>query len=392
MHYKLNILLFVFLIGYCLTIHSQESTDFKIIKQLKATPVKNQSNTGTCWSFGTISFLESELLRMGKGEFDLSEMFIIHRNYHERAIDYVRFHGNQKFSGGAEGWDVLNVIRKYGLVPENVFSGLNYGLNYHNHTELDAVLLGYMNALVKLKKEPLTPVWPNGVDGILDAYLGKIPEKFTYNAKEYTPVSFLKESGLNPDDYITIGSFSHHPFYQEFVFEGPDNWAYGKIQNVPIDEFVEICDYSILNGYTFAWCSDVSNDGFSSSAGVADISDDDLKEFESAYKMAVELKKEVTPNSENNSKIRKTNRISQGLRQMLFDNHSTTEDHLMHITGMASGKDGKKYYLVKNSWGAEQSIYEGYLYASEDFFRLWSLSVIVHKDGIPKNIAKKMKL
>lgn len=370
-------LLTVIILSYCWNIGAQttEGYKFEIIKKLESTPVKDQMQTGTCWSFATLSLLESEIIRIKGETFNLSEMFIVNRTYYERAIDYVRFHGHQKFSGGAEGWDVFYVWKKYGIVPESVYKGLNYGTNEHKHKEMDAVLKGYIEALVKSESKPLTTAWPDGFNGILDAYLGKIPAKFEYNDKEYTPKSFAKETGINPNNYISIGSYTHHPFYKQFVFEGPDNWAYGRIYNVPLDELMEIVYHSINNGYTIGWCSDVSDNGFAFSTGIAIVPDDELNK---------DINQFVTPGKEPV--------ISQEMRQKDFDNYSTTEDHLMHVIGLAKDQNGTKYFIVKNSWGKYGSKYNGYFYASEAFARFKTVSIIVNQEAIPKNIAKKLNI
>ncbi len=353
---------------------------FTIEKQLKATPVKNQYRSGTCWCFAMNSFLESELLRMFKGEYNLSEMFIVRNNYHDRAIDYVRYHGKKSFSGGAEAWDVLNVIKKYGIVPENVYPGLNYGTKKHVHGEMDAVLKASLDAVIENKNHKLTPVWINAFDRILDTYLGKVPEKFTYKDKKYTPKSFAKHLGLNPDDYITITSYTHHPFYTKFIFEGPDNWSLGSVYNVPLDELIETMDYAINKGYTIAWGSDVSEKGFSFKNGLAIVPEKDWIDMSKGEKDSVFL----FPCTEKN--------ITQEMRQKSFDNYTTTEDHLMHITGIAKDQNGTKFYLVKNSWGTKRNKYKGYFYASEAFVRYKTISILLNKKAVPEKIAKELGL
>ncbi len=369
----LNFIIFLFGILYFpLVTNAQEELQFHVIKDLQSTPVKNQQKTGTCWIHATLSFFESELLRTGKGSYDLSEMFVANRNYLERAVAYVRFHGKQKFSGGAEGWDVIEVIKKYGIVPQQAYSGLRYGSLKHNHLEMDAVLKGYVEALVNGKQQKLSKAWKNGFEGILTAYLGKIPEKFHYKGSEYTPKTFAKSLDLNFDDYTTIGSFTHHPFYEKFVFEGADNWAYGRIWNVPIDELMEICHFAIQNGYSFTWCSDVSDEGFKFYNGLALVPKAEESKQKDCFSIACDECK-----------------ITQERRQEEFDNYLTTEDHLMHITGTLKDQNGKIYFKVKNSWGTTNTK-DGFLYASESFMRLKTLSIMVHKNGIPKEIRKKL--
>lgn len=366
---------------------------FDIEKELNATSVKNQQSSGTCWCFATVSFLESELLREGKNEYDLSEMYIVRQNFHLRAIDYVRFHGIKGFSDGAEGWDVFNVIKKYGLVPQEAYSGLNYGSSSYKHGELVEVLKSYLDAVVKNENKKLSTAWLAGFDAILDAYLGKVPEKFTYKNKEYTPMSFSKELGINIDNYISVGSYTHHDYYKQHIFEGPDNWSMGSIYNVPLDEMITICDNSIQTGYTFAWGSDVSEKSFSHSNGLAIVPEFDLNDMSNGER----AKWEQLPSTEQ-AKIKSAlftpateKLITPEIRQLAFDNYTTTEDHLMHITGIAKEANGTKFYKVKNSWG-EDNVFKGYFFTSEAFVRYKTVNIIVNKNAVPKAIAKKMGL
>ena len=371
---------------------TKKSYQFTIEKQLASTPVKNQHRSGTCWAHGTISFLESELLRLGKGEFDLSDMFIVNKNYHMRANDYVRFHGTKRFSAGAEGWDVVNVIREFGIVPQEIYSGNTIGESMPVHGEMDVVLKAYVDAVVKNRNKKLTPVWMKGFDGILDAYLGEIPATFNYNGAEYTPNTFADHLGLNMDDYVTIGSYTHHPFYESFIFEGPDNWSLGEIYNVPLEDMMSLIDEAIEKGYSMAWVSDVSDKGFSHQKGVAVVPDTDFKTMDDA-----EISK-----WENLSKDEKTvygldypvkeKVITQEIRQIAFDNYESTEDHLMHLVGTAKDQNGTKYYIIKNSWGTDRNEYGGFFYASEAWIKYKSISVMLHKDALPIEIAKKLRL
>jgi len=368
----------------------EKSYQFTIEKQLAVTPVKNQHRSGTCWAHGTISFLESELLRLGKGEFDLSEMFIVNRNYHMRAKDYVRFHGSKKFSGGAEGWDVLNVIREFGIAPQNKYTGNTIGESMPVHGEMDAILKAYVDAVVKNRNKKLTPVWMKGFDGILDAYLGDIPKTFTYDGTEYTPKSFAKYLDLSMDDYLTIGSYTHHPFYGSFIFEGADNWSLGKIYNVPLDDMMTIIDKAIDNGYSMAWVSDVSDPGFSHQKGVSVVPDTDFENMDD-----LEISKWESMSKDEKSTYGldfpvPEKEITQEMRQLAFDNYETTEDHLMHLVGTAKDQNGTKYYLIKNSWGTDRNEYGGFFYASEAWVKYKSLSIMLHKDAIPAEIKKKL--
>ena len=362
--------------------------------RLKDTPVKNQYRSGTCWSFSAISFLESELLRMGKGEFDLSEMWAVRNCYYDKGIKTVRLSGALNFGGGGAFHDVTYVLKNYGLVPENVYPGLNYGEKKHVHGEMDEVLKDYIDGVIKNKNKYLSTAWKVGFSGILDAYLGKKPEKFTYKGKEYTPKSFSKEVlGLNADDYIEISSFTHHPFYEPFIIEIPDNWLWDVVYNLPLDEMIQVIDNALKNGYTVAWGSDVSEKGFSWKNGIAIVpasAPEELDNLESA-KWANLDKKDMQKNMYTFEKPVPEKKITQELRQQEFDNLKTTDDHGMHIVGMAHDQNGTKYYIVKNSWSTNGG-YDGYFYASEAFVRLKTTDIMIHKDALPKEIKKKLNL
>ena len=350
---------------------------FKMKKEIAATPVKSQYRTSTCWSFSSLSFLESELIRMGKGEFDLSEMFVVRYTYLGKADKYVRMHGNSNLAGGGAFHDVLNIIREYGIVPEEVYSGKVIGEENHIHGELDAVIKGYLDAVIKNRNRKLTPVWKKGLAGILDAYLGEIPDKFEYNGKTYTPKTFATESGINPDDYIVLSSFTHHPFYEKFIIEIPDNWAWGECYNLPLNEFEEVLDNALKNSFSVAWGSDMSDKGFSRNFGVAVVPEKDWEE------MTEEELNNVfkTPCKQKN--------ITQELRQEGFDNFTTTDDHGMHIIGVGKDQKGNKFYKVKNSWG-EYGPYDGYLYASKAYILYKSINYMIHKDAVPDSIREKL--
>lgn len=383
------------LISFTLNIQAQDSGyKFTIKKELKATPVKDQYKSGTCWSFSAIAMLESELLRTGKGEFDLSEAFIMRVAFYEKAIQYVRFQGKSNFGGGGAFHDVTNMINKYGIVPEEVYPGLNYGSPKHNHAELDAVLTAYLGAVVENNGKELTTAWLNGFNGILDAYFGKYPENFTYKGKNYTPKSFAAELGLNMGDYVEITSFTHHPFYERFVMEVPDNWSYDLTYNVTINELVEIIQYAIDNGYTIAWASDVSEKGFSWSNGVAIVPNTNKEDLSGTERE----KWEKLSQREKDAQLYKFDgsiteaTITQEMRQIAFDNYTTTDDHGMQITGYAFDEKGNLFFKVKNSWGIAGSPYEGYFYASKAFVMLKTTDIMIHKSAIPPAISKKLGL
>lgn len=371
---------------------AKKSYQFTIEKQLASTPVKNQHRSGTCWVHGTISFLESELLRLGKGEFDLSDMFIVNKNYQMRAKDYVRFHGTKRFSAGAEGWDVLNVIREFGIVPQEIYTGNTIGESMPVHGEMDAVLKAYVDAVVKNRNKKLTPVWMKGLDGILEAYLGEIPSTFNYNGAEYTPNTFADHLGLDMDDYVTIGSYTHHPFYEGFIFEGADNWSLGEIYNVPLEEMIVLIDEAIEKGYSMAWVSDVSDKGFSHQKGVAVIPDTDSETMDDAEISKWEKMSKDEKSTYGLDYPVQEKEITQEMRQLAFDNYETTEDHLMHLVGTAKDQNGTKYYIIKNSWGTDRNEHGGFFYASEAWVKYKSLSIMMHKDAIPNEIAKKLGL
>jgi len=369
----------------------EEGYEFTPVKELKVTPVKNQNRSGTCWSFSALGFVEAELLRLGKGEYDLSEMFVVHRSYTDKAGNYVRMHGETNFAGGGSFYDVLYVLKNYGIVPEEAMNGLQYGEDKHVHGELDALTKAYIDAVVKNPNRQLSAAWLNGFNGILNAYLGSIPAKFTYRGKEYTPQSFAQSLGVNPDDYVSLTSFTHHPFYAPFVLEIPDNWRWSQSYNLPLDELMSVFDHSINNGYTVAWGADVSEKGFSRE-GIAVAPDVNLAEMSGSDQARwvglsqAEKDKELykdQPGYEKN--------VTQQERQVAFDNYQTTDDHGMLIYGIATDQHGTKYYMVKNSWG-ETGKYKGFWYASEAFTKYKTMNIVVHKNAIPAAIKQKLKI
>ena len=366
---------------------------FKDIKVLPSTSVKDQYRSGTCWSFSAVSFYESELLRLGKGEYDLSEMYVVRNTYFDKAVKYVRVHGNLSFSQGGGYLDVGNSFKNHGIVPENVYPGLNYGTENHVHGELENIFKSFVEAVVENKDKKLSTAWKPAFNGMLDAYFGKNPETFMYNGKEYTPESFSKELGLNMDDYVAITSFTHHPFYEPFILEIPDNWAWDSFYNVKMEDLTEIMDNSINKGYTLIWGADVSDRGFSWSNGVAVVPSDDVDDMEGLEK----AKWEDASAAERNkmlydfSKPRKEKEISQEMRQEGFDNYTITDDHGLHVIGIAKDQNGTEYYKVKNSWNVNNP-YEGFFYLSKPYVKLNTMAIVVHKDAIPSALRKKMGL
>ncbi|MBX2827378.1 MAG: C1 family peptidase [Flavobacteriaceae bacterium] len=357
-------------------ITAQEPYKFTEIIDLEATPVISQGRTGTCWSFSSTSFLESEIIRLTGKQIDLSEMYTVRNTYPKKAENFVMRHGKAQFSEGGLAHDVMNSVAEYGLVPQEAFSGLFADESRHNHAEMAAVLRSMVETYVDNPGRKLSKKWRAAIDGVLTAYIGKNPTSFDYEGKSYTPKSFLEMTQIVPADYVSITSFTHAPFYSEFILNIPDNWSYGSFHNVSLDEMMGAIDYALENGFTVELDCDVSERTFSSKDGVAVIPLD----------------------SENNKKalqgVYPEKKVSQEYRQDEFENFTTTDDHLMHITGTLVDQNGAKYYKVKNSWGSDSSrnANGGYVYFSESYMRLKTISITVHKDAIPKNTAKKLNL
>jgi bleomycin hydrolase len=362
---------------------------------LPVTPVKDQYRSNTCWSFSTLSFLESELLRLGKPEVDLSEMFIVRLTYSEKARRYIRMHGSMNFSAGGAFHDVTNVIKQHGIVPESVYRGLEYGASKHSHDEMDKLLKQQVDEIVSNNKIELEKGCNETISTTLNKYLGEVPQSFEYEGKTFTPQTFADEYiGLKMDDYIEITSYTHHPFYSKFILEVPDNWSWDQVYNVPVNELEEIIDYSLSNGFTVAWAADVSEKGFATSnKGVA------VLPAAPAVEMGEEeiSKWQALPEKEKQKELYKLDRpvvemdVTQEMRQLAFDNYETTDDHGMHIVGTAKNQEGKVFYKVKNSWG-DYNEYNGYFYASKPYVNYKTMSVMVHKDGIPQHIKEKLEL
>lgn len=370
-----QLILFFGIVLTSLSFTAQEAYQFTDVIDLEATPVISQGNTGTCWSFSTSSFLESEIIRLTGKEIDLSEMYTVRNTYPNKAENFVMRQGKAQFSEGGLAHDVLNSVRDYGLVPNEAFSGLFANQSKHNHAEMVAVIKSMLETYVDNPGRKLSKNWKKAVDAVLNIYLGNNINTFTFEGKSYTPQSFQEMTKIKPEDYINITSFTHAKFYSEFILNIPDNWSYGSFYNVPLNDMMTTIDNALESGFTIELDCDVSERTFSSKDGVA----------------------VIPSNSKNNKKalqgIYPEMKISQDFRQDEFENFTTTDDHLMHITGVVKDQNGTKYYKVKNSWGndPERTKNGGYVYFSESYMRLKTISITLHKDGVAKDLSNKLK-
>lgn len=363
----------------------QDKPEFTVVKQAPVTSVKNQYRSGTCWCYSALSFVESEIIRQKGIEVDLSEMFVVNHAYFDRAVKYIRLDGKLGFSAGSSFGDVFEVIKAYGIVPQDVYSGMNYGTELPVQGELDAVLEGFVKALVTNPNRKLTPAWKPAFQGILDAYLGEIPATFKAEEKAFNPLTYRDYLGINTDDYINLTSFTHHPFYEPFIIEVCDNWRWGSAYNLPIEELMEVMYNAVENGYTIAWGADVSEKGFTRS-GIATVPD-----FENKVTAGSDQERWVgkSETGKEESAPAEEKVITQEMRQIAYDNKETTDDHGMHIYGLAKDQNGNPFFIVKNSWG-KAGDYEGIWYASDAYVRYKTLNIVVHKDALPKSIKKKL--
>ena len=360
---------------------------------IKGTSVKNQFRSGTCWCFSALSFIENEILRNGGEEMDLSEMWIVRNIYFEKAVKYVRLHGHLNMAVGGAFHDVTKGIEKYGIVPQEAYPGFNYGTDKPVFGEIDAVLKAYVEAVVKNKNKKLTTAWQDGLNGILDAYFGKMPEKFTYKGKEYTPHSFAESLPVKMSDYIFITSYTHHPFYEQYIAEVPDNWMWEKSYNVPLDELMQIVDYSLANNYSVGWAADVSERGFHRQKAIGIIPEDNIESMSGteAERWGRLSEQERQKELYSFDKPVKEKKITQQMRQEAFDNYENTDDHGMVIEGTATDQEGHPFYKVKNSWDIRPP-YGGYYYFSRPYVEYKTMEIMVHKNAIPKAIRKKLAL
>lgn len=370
----------------------EDGYKFQTVKEIPITSIKNQNRSGTCWAYSSLGFFEAELLRLGKGEYNLCEMYLAHKTYEDRAKASVRLHGDISFSEGGSFYDAVYCMQHYGMIPEEAMPapGSLYGDTLANFTEFFPLATKYVESIAKSESKQLSPAWMNGLNGIFDAYLGKVPETFTYKGKTYTPQSFQESLGLNLDDYVSLTSYNHHPFYKPFIIEIQDNWRWGESYNLPIDELMQVMDNAINNGYTFAWGSDVSETGFTRNGlavfpdteeKAADLSGSDMAHWLglSTYEKQKEAQTKPCPEKS----------YTQEERQRDYDNWTTTDDHGMLIYGIAKDVNGTEYFMVKNSWG-DAGKYKGIWYASKPFVRNKTMNILVHKDAVPKDIKKKL--
>ena len=377
---KLALYLLFFALSAPLLAQKQEPYEFKEIRRLSATPVKSQDQTGTCWAFSSASFLESEVLRLGRGETNLSEMFVVRHIYRLKCENYVRRQGTAQLGEGGLAHDLLNAVAAYGIMPESAYPGRKDSSKPLNHSQLEKNLKDLCNdAVAKGKTGKLTPTWLVRLDSLLDAEFGAVPPTFTLDGTVYTPVSYRDYLGLRPDDYVTVTSFTHHPFYSSFILEVPDNWSNGTFYNLPINELIHCLNNSLEQGYTVEWDADVSNMGFSAGNGIAIVPEKDWKDRSAAER-------------QNAFKIWEPEKaVTQEYRQQQFDNQITTDDHLMHIVGMLDETHSGTYYVVKNSWG-EISDLKGFVDVSENYIRLNTVSFTVHKNALPADVLHRLAI
>jgi bleomycin hydrolase len=359
------------------TLTSKEAFGFKTVVNAEATSIKNQGSSSTCWSYSGNSYIESEMIRMGKKPIDIAEMFTVRNMYIDKAESYVRMHGGMSYGQGGAPHDPIDLMMKYGALPQELYIGLLPGQVKNDHSELESVIKGIIEPIAKSEK-PISTVWKKALTGVVDTYLGTVPEKFKFEGKEYTPMTFAKDVvGIDAKDYVEITSYISSPYYSQMIVMVPDNWTFKPSYNVQLNDMIETIDYALNKGYTVVWGTDVSEKSFSWKNGVAyvptksfaDMSDEDKKDMFAKPQPEIE----ITPE----------------LRQKAFDNYETTDDHGMQITGIAKDVNGKEYYMVKNSWGTKND-YEGYLYVTKNFLKYKTTSILLHKDGVPKGLITKL--
>ena len=370
---------------------SAQTYDFTVTDSVAVTPVKNQASSGTCWCFATASFLESELLRKGKGEHDLSEMFIVRQKLINQLNDNYLRRGRGNIGQGSLSHTFLNAYTQVGIVPEEVYSGINYDSPRHNHGEMMAMLEAVAGVALKAKKR--SPQYDAMVKSVLDTYLGSLPETFTYRGKTYTPESFAESLGINTSDYVELTSFTHHPYYEAFELEVPDNWEHARQYNLPLDELMDVIDGALRSGYSVCWDGDVSERGFRFANGVA--INPEVRDL-SRYSAADSAVFAPLTEAQRLDSVMTFSRpypeivVTPEVRQEGFESFVTTDDHLMHLTGLAKDQNGTKYYVTKNSWGTDRNGFGGYLNMSESFVRAKTIYVMLHKDALPAALRKRL--
>jgi bleomycin hydrolase len=360
--------------------NSKEAFKFTDVINIENTPVKNQGSSGTCWSYAANSYLESEMIRMGKQPVEISQIYTARNAYIEKGKNYVRMHGAITLGDGGALHDVINMYAKYGALPQSVYTGLNYGTTTNKFAEMQAMAQGVLEAAVKNPNGELSPNWVKAYTAVLDSYLGEVPQTFEWKGKKYTPQTFAKEViGINPADYVEISSFKEYPYYSKFVLMVPDNWSLDQVYNVKMNDLTDIIDNALKKGYTVGWAGDVSEKGFSWKNGVAYIPAKGFAEMTPEEKegMFAGPKAELE--------------ITEEMRQAAFDNYQTQDDHGMHIVGLTKDQNGKEYYIIKNSWGASND-YKGYMYMSKNFVKYKTTAILLNKGGLTKDMAKKLDI
>ena len=378
------------------SISSNDSLVFTTVIANPVTPIKNQNNSGTCWSYSALAFLESEVIKKDpkKKDIDLCESFLVSKTYTDRADRNVRTHGDASFSQGGSFYDAIFCMDRYGLIPEGLMPYPNtlYGDSLFNFTAFFPPMEAYIHAISKSDAKKINPIWKKNVQSMLDGYFGECPTEFTYKGVKYTPKSFVKDYlKLDPNDYVSLTSYTHHPFYSSFILEIQDNWRWASSYNLPLDEFMRVMDEAVKNGWTFAWGADVSEEGFSRRTGknrcVATVPDTKATAGVGSDQSRWTGEKAGAKISQADAAGEKV--ITQEMRQEGYDNWTTTDDHGMQIYGIAKDQTGKEYFMMKNSWG-EYGPYKGFWYVSKPYVAYKTMNIIINKNAIPKDIRKKL--
>lgn len=376
-----------------LAAQSTDGYQFTTVVSQPVTPVKNQAATGTCWCFATTSFVEAELLRQGKGEYDLSEMFIVRQKYMNQLDDNYLRQGKGNIGQGSISPSWITAFNQVGIVPEEVYSGINYDSPTHNHKELTVYMSAIANEAIKMRQR--SPEYTELMNSLFDIYLGKVPEKFMYKGKEYTPKTFAASLGIRTEDYVMLTSFTHKPYYLPFEVEVRDNWEHAQMYNLPLDELIAATDHALQTGFTVCWDGDVSEKGFSFKNGVAINPEvektEDLKDTDYARWNKMDAKERLEMAYQFEGPCPEV-KVTPEIRQKGYESFVTTDDHLMHLTGIAKDQNGTKYYITKNSWGTSRNDFGGYLNMSESYVRAKTIYVMVHKDALTKDMKQKLDI